>query len=700
MKKFNFKNCIAFTLTEMTLVLLITSVIAASATPIITSKVADTVGKGGREASEISESPWKSSNNYNGGGIYNSPETKTAFISIAHKPGADASVYGYPSLLINSANSKNFIKAPQITIIPTKNVLTTATNRYYQTKIAMDAYENIAFVYSNESFANISDDKVIGQRNIYIGDYIQNNLTANNDLTADRSIFMGYGINANTSVDAINIGSNIRRLATEKNTVNIGSDLYSIASSNNIFDNIYIGDHVAYGTNGRYNIDMGQYAGYASKTLRNVIIGTYAGYKMLDTDDYKNADNTVIGRYAFYFDTFGSNTTGHIGDVAIGNYAGSLLSNTKTSAKLYSSNSLMIGNYAGANIKNNGTTIKSLYDVAIGDYANAHVNTSGTTSWRSIYIGSHAGYNSTGSSSYDNSSADNIYIGSYAGYGAASYGSVAIGYYAAYDMNSVDSIAIGQYSGYNNQGTLNVFIGYASGYEARGTYMAGKYPLLGIGYQACKDVNAGSKMCIGSGTLDDYLSTSESRSIWNPSSPSPQMVIGFVNKGLQNQFITLYASQVYRIGKKTFDNASNVNVANYRLSDKRLKTNIVPSNRSIKDIRKINIYDYNFKNDEKKSPRIGIIAQEYRKVFPNDVSREPKTKKLTASSEWLIYTMVNAVKDVDKEVRDLQKNMKEYVADFKGLKSKIAKLEQQAEQIEKENTQMRAHLAKINEKLK
>ena len=36
----------------------------------------------------------------------------------------------------------------------------------------------------------------------------------------------------------------------------------------------------------------------------------------------------------------------------------------------------------------------------------------------------------------------------------------------------------------------------------------------------------------------------------------------------------------------------------------------------------------------------------------------------------------------------------------KAKKSKIVKLEQKAEQIEKENAQMRIHLAKINAKLK
>ena len=58
-----------------------------------------------------------------------------------------------------------------------------------------------------------------------------------------------------------------------------------------------------------------------------------------------------------------------------------------------------------------------------------------------------------------------------------------------------------------------------------------------------------------------------------------------------------------------------------------------------------------------------------------------------------------AFKDVDKEVQSLQNDMKQYVADYMGLKTKLTRLEQQAKQIEQENAQMKAHLARINAKL-
>ena len=206
-------------------------------------------------------------------------------------------------------------------------------------------------------------------------------------------------------------------------------------------------------------------------------------------------------------------------------------------------------------------------------------------------------------------------------------------------------------------------------------------------------------MCIGSGTLNSNIVATNGSSIWSTTAAYPQMVIGYVDEGLNNQKITLYARKVYRIGKNTFDIAQGTETNNYKLSDIRFKKNLVLSTRSLKDIRKVNIYDYNFKDDIHKAPRIGVIAQEHRKIFPNAVSREPYTKKLAVSSEWLIYTMINAIKDVDKEVQSLQNDMKQYVAGYMGLKTKLTRLEQQAKQIEQENAQMKAHLARINAKL-
>ena len=107
MKKFNFKNYIAFTLAEMTLVLLITGVIAVATTPIITSALSDSSAKGGPSVTEVTEVPWRVASKYNGGGIFNIPSFTYSITSIGLKPGAQVSSYNYASLLIQSNSTNN-----------------------------------------------------------------------------------------------------------------------------------------------------------------------------------------------------------------------------------------------------------------------------------------------------------------------------------------------------------------------------------------------------------------------------------------------------------------------------------------------------------------------------------------------------------------------------------------------------------------
>ncbi len=686
MKKNDLKNNIAFTLTEMTLVLLITSVIAATATPIITSKVSDAASKGGPNSVEITDNPWKAALGYNGGGIYNNPVTNTSFISIGQVPNASSESYYYPALLLNSSSVNNFIQAPQISILPLGNISNSNNYQVYSI-ISMDAFENIAMVYGSDSFKNLKSStatRTIGERSIYIGDYIQN-LTAARKINADKSIFMGYAINAENATYAINIGSNITRKSTEQNTINIGSNLYSTATNYNILNSINIGNYAAYNGNGRENVIMGNFAGYDSDVYHNVILGSYAGYRLKSGSDYDNADNIIIGRFASYFSNKPNIGIGN--NIIIGNYAGSESGSGLTGK----GGNIFIGEHASQYNVANNTSHAFQNTISIGSFSN-YITDSNSGSENEILIGNYAGANRKPTTKTYN----NIFIGDEAAKGSKMTGSIAIGssvgQYTDNDTSKAyGNILIGANAGYSSQGARNIFIGSLAGYNTKSA--SGLYN-VGIGSSACAEMNGSpnpsEKWCIGSGTLPNisYSGTS----VWSRTGNNPQMVIGFTRRTTYTgQTIVLYAAHVYRPGSYAYLN---------RISDRRYKTDIVPSTRSIKDIRKINIYDYNFKNDEKKTPKIGVIAQEYKRIFPYDVSREPRTKKLAVSADWLIYTMVNATKDVDNEIKNLQKQMNEYVADFMGLKSKVAKLEKQAEQIKLQNAQMRAHLAKINEKLK
>ena len=686
MKKKSFKNYIAFTLMEMTLVLLITSVIAAATTPIITSAVSDSAAKGGKDTNDYLANPWKVSNLYNGGGIYSVPINNTSFIGINVKPGAYAATYQYPSLLVNSYATTNIVRSPQIVIESNNAISSINPNNATALKIGMDEYENILMAYENFSFDSINNSSAstdIGYRSIYIGSRIQDSVPVAQLKTAN-SVLVGYNVGAYSASYAVNIGANISRRLKEQDVVNIGSDLYASHATYSSMENVIIGTRTnAYGM-GRYNVMLGNYAGSYSNAIRNVIIGSYAGNRM-SADYYKNYDNIIIGYYALNRPSNNSNSFKN--NVVIGSYASSRLTDFSSD---YFYNSITIGSYAGA-YKNLSGGVGTLFDsILIGDYAGMYSFDSAKNDAihkpKAIMIGNYAGYNSS------SNTGKNIFIGKSAGQNSKSGESIYIGNYAGMNTtasanSNYSNIAIGYYAGYASDGFYNIYIGSYAGYSAKGNYN------VGIGVKACSNLSssASKKWCLGYGTISSDLSKDgTSTNIWSKSNGNAQMVIGFTDVAVGSQNVVLYANKVYRWNATTMD----------KVSDRRFKTNIVPSKHSIKDIRKINIYEYNFKADKNKSPKIGVIAQEYKKVFPNDVVRDSATKKLALSVDWMIYTMVNAVKDVDKELKYLQNSMKVYINDFSDLKTRIVNLEKQAQQIKAENEEIKSHLARVNKQLR
>ena len=686
MKKKSFKNYIAFTLMEMTLVLLITSVIAAATTPIITSAVSDSAAKGGKDTNDYLANPWKVSNLYNGGGIYSVPINNTSFIGINVKPGAYAATYQYPSLLVNSYATTNIVRSPQIVIESNNAISSINPNNATALKIGMDEYENILMAYENFSFDSINNSSAstdIGYRSIYIGSRIQDSVPVAQLKTAN-SVLVGYNVGTYYASYAVNIGANIARMLQEQDVVNIGSDLYASHATYSSMENVIIGTKTnAYGM-GRYNVMLGNYAGSYSNAIRNVIIGSYAGNSM-SADYYKNYDNIIIGYYALNRPSNNSNSFKN--NVVIGKYASSRLTDFSSD---YFYNSITIGSYAGA-YKNLSGGVGTLFDsILIGDYAGMYSFDSAKNDAihkpKAIMIGNYAGYNSS------SNTGKNIFIGKSAGQNSKSGESIYIGNYAGMNTtasanSNYSNIAIGYYAGYASDGFYNIYIGSYAGYGAKGNYN------VGIGVKACSNLSssASKKWCLGYGTISSDLSKDgTSTNIWSKSNGNAQMVIGFTDVAVGSQNVVLYANKVYRWNATTMD----------KVSDRRFKTNIVPSKHSIKDIRKINIYEYNFKADKNKSPKIGVIAQEYKKVFPNDVVRDSATKKLALSVDWMIYTMVNAVKDVDNELKYLQNSMKVYINDFSDLKTRIVNLEKQAQQIKAENEEIKSHLARVNKQLR
>jgi len=122
---------------------------------------------------------------------------------------------------------------------------------------------------------------------------------------------------------------------------------------------------------------------------------------------------------------------------------------------------------------------------------------------------------------------------------------------------------------------------------------------------------------------------------------------------------------------------SDGNATNLIVSDERFKKNIVPLKNSLEIIRQSNFVEYQYndlsgvRSDKK---YYGILAQEMKKILPSTVSKSAKRMRPTdkKSTEFfmfnpndLIYSGLNAIKELDKENQD--------------LKNKVAELEKEVE---------------------
>lgn len=755
MKQFNFKNCIAFTLAEMTLVLLITSIIAAASTPMITSAISGANTEKGSDLGATFDTPWKSATSYNAGGIYNSPRFIYSIVAIGHKTGSTPDGYGFPSLLVHQNNTSSFISTPQIQIIPTYGLLYANYADTY-TNIAMDEYQNLA-ITNGPSFEARKNAIVTASSsgNTYLGSHINRVYVGHHF----HDVFIGYGIDTASVHRSVAVGSNIYSglynhwydtiVMGNNHNFKTGSDGSDIIMNGSVI----MGNYAGYASYGSHNIFMGTYAGYGAETSRNIMIGNHAGMNFAASSGNKllSYDNILIGDNAGYtveYPSPGPGASTYAFNTYIGKYAGAFIGSPSGGAKSGTTpatarsflRNVMIGSYAGIYRFGNKPVLSQADNLYIGDYAgythadSAGTNVKATYKSRRTCIGSNACHNENAlmlgdSYSYNDINdhsilgEDSTFIGTNAGRESGDGGfNIMIGSNAGRNtyssMLTKYAIYMGTGAGYESSSLYSIYIGTYAGYGSKNTeYFSNYYEYsdrlanVGIGYATCQNISFGGKWCLGSGTINQtlYYTYQPNRSdpiypkrrVWSTDDFGPQMVIGFVDAGKNNQNIVFYASKVIKGGLNPSSEPDELLVPDeWNTSDRRLKKDIVPSKHSINDIRKINIYDFNYKNDEDKKTVTGIIAQEYRKIFPLDVSVEPTTKKLAASSDWLLYSLANAIKELDKEIIAVQNDIKVYIKDFMGLKSKVAKLEKQAEKIKAENKQMRNQLAKINKKLK
>ena len=717
-KFFNNKN-LAFTLAEMMVILTLFSVISAATLPVITARNNIDMSEDST-ASGYFPDPWKESNNgtlsyYNTG----SPFANKSAVIIGGKVSDDAYSLGYPQLIIKDNNVGNTLAQTNQIILMKRN----GSNAYLGGRIALSSPD-----YTGEDQAGCialgyealyARSTGSGRRNlIAIGDYAGYQRTGSAPYMGDKK-------------DSILIGNRPNNYAATVGSIYINRMYGSTVIGNysgaaGVYNSVKLGNYAGLEATSHGSVDIGNYASYATgNSLLSVAAGTYAGSRLPSS-----VGNVNLG----FFSGYGYNARSSVYSVNVGSYAGAYtnLSAGDGSGAPYTK-MIAIGKYAAANIRNTKTASESIY---IGSHAGRNSATAMYDSsanyplYSTIMIGSYAGFYATNPST-DNSHfkyISPILIGYYAGsspdrYYHATWGSgtpvyyhtlpVAIGSYALNSPISIlgirselPAVSIGAYAGLGIIGGApqSVFIGhYAGVYSINGNTVC-------IGFNACyssvgsNDVRIapynprtwftytsatgslrsntsyiGYANALGTmyseiaAYLTNYIlfysdaSNTSSNMVLSPLSPDTN------GSDEDNSFILLYAENVY---------GPYGNMLNW--SDRRLKENIRPLKYGLKDVRKINIYEFKWKDKNLDKPQIGVIAQEFQKVIPEGVYKMPDGY-LTIGSDWILFSMLNAIQELDKSLISIQNSFKSYLKEYVSLVSRVKVLEKEVKTLEKEN---------------
>jgi hypothetical protein len=108
------------------------------------------------------------------------------------------------------------------------------------------------------------------------------------------------------------------------------------------------------------------------------------------------------------------------------------------------------------------------------------------------------------------------------------------------------------------------------------------------------------------------------------------------------------------------------------LSDARLKANIISLGSTLAKLLQIDGKTYTMKKDENKKQKIGVLAQDIEKVFPELVSESNGVKSV--NYQGLVPVLINALKEQDNKMNEQEAKLNKQQAEIDELKAIVTKL--------------------------
>jgi len=141
-------------------------------------------------------------------------------------------------------------------------------------------------------------------------------------------------------------------------------------------------------------------------------------------------------------------------------------------------------------------------------------------------------------------------------------------------------------------------------------------------------------------------------------------------------------------------------------SDRRLKNVGEKFTGGLAELKQLDLYNYTFKKDEAKTPRVGVMAQDLQKVFPNAVAKG-EDGYLRVRMEDMFYAAINAIKELDAKIAAVVQDIKNLVCRVdkqdKLIEAQQKTIEEQQtliEELEKQNKDFENRIEKLEKSAK
>ena len=133
------------------------------------------------------------------------------------------------------------------------------------------------------------------------------------------------------------------------------------------------------------------------------------------------------------------------------------------------------------------------------------------------------------------------------------------------------------------------------------------------------------------------------------------------------------------------------------LSDRRLKNVGEKFEAGLEELKKLDLFHYTFKDDINKTPRVGVMAQDLQKVFPDAVT-EGEDGYLRIRMEDMFYAVINAVKELDTRLNILVAQVSSYFDKVNELEATVKAQQQTIDELKAQNAEFEQRLEKLEKK--